>query len=213
MVINRNKDYHILFVVLLFNLTFSNYCFSQNRSFNFSLSNSITALPVTAIPLVFYSQLHPGVEVSKNWKINDNVKNSFFLKANSGFYYHRFVQTLVWAYPSFQYERKINNRLGATTGLGIGYAFSIEGSDVFKINNSGQYEKINKLAGRSQFIAQLELGAKYSLQKNNPEGLKLLLSFKSYLQGTYVKSYVPLLPLNSVLLGISIPLNNKQNEK
>jgi hypothetical protein len=94
-------------------------------------------------------------------------------------------------------------------GLGFGYGFSIEGSDVFKLNSDGHYERVSKLAGRSQYIGQLEIGGRYVLQKDHPDGLKLIVQLKNYVQGTYINFYVPLLPINSFLIGLSVPIKSK----
>lgn len=182
---------------------------AQNNSWSVALSNNVTALPVTGYPQVFYSQCHPGMEFSRNWKINKKEKNRFFLSANTGFYYHRFIQTTIWIYPSVNYEYAVGKRFSINAGLGFGYAFSIEGSDVSELNSNGVYEQKSVMAGRSQYIAQLALGCSYALNKEKPDGVKLMLQLKNYLQGTYINSYVPLLPINAILIGVSIPVKTK----
>lgn len=182
---------------------------AQNNSWSVAVSNNVTALPVTGYPQVFYSQCHPGMEFSRNWKINKKEKNRFFLSANTGFYYHRFIQTTIWIYPSVNYQYAIGKRFSINAGLGFGYAFSIEGSDVSELNSDGVYEQKSVMAGRSQYLAQLALGCSYDLNKEKPEGIKLMLQLKNYLQGTYINSYVPLLPINSILIGVSMPIKTK----
>lgn len=182
---------------------------AQNNSWSVALSNNVTALPVTGYPQVFYSQCHPGMEFSRNWKINKKEKNRFFLSANTGFYYHRFIQTTIWIYPSVNYEYAVGKRFSINAGLGFGYALSIEGSDVSELNSNGVYEQKSVMAGRSQYIAQLALGCSYALNKEKPDGVKLMLQLKNYLQGTYINSYVPLLPINAILIGVSMPVKTK----
>ena len=200
-------------VIAIFCTALSTGSVAQNHRLSFAISNNVTAMPVTGFPQVFYSQCHPGAEATMSWKINKNEKNRLFLNASSGFYYHRFVQSLIWIYPSVNYERYLGKRFNMAIGLGGGYALAIEDAAVLKLNSEGYYEKDNSLALRSQFIGQLELSARYALYKDKPEGVKLMLQFKNYLQGTYTVGYIPVLPINSVLIGISIPLNSKSNEK
>lgn len=206
--IMKNKPVFILLLILI-----TGSVYGQIDRWGVSVSNNVTSMPVTTYPQLFYSQFHPGMEFTAEEYLNKNEKNRLFLKGNLGFYYHRFIQTSVWIYPSVNYRRTLNNRLTLGTGLGFGYAVSFEDGDVFTLNDDGVYKKKSFLAGRSQFIGQFELGASYLVNKENPEGLRIHLSLKSYLQGTYVKNYVPLVPINSLQVGISLPLNCKSDEK
>jgi hypothetical protein len=201
------KPHPLIFVVVYLLLAIN--CRAQNNGWSLAISNNVTALPVVGYPRVFYSQYHPGLEAARFRKINKKSENIFYLKANGGFYYHRFIQTLIWIYPSVIYERVLNKRFAMDVGLGFGYGFSIEGSDVFKLNSDGHYERVSKLAGRSQYIGQLEIGGRYVLQKDHPDGLKLIVQLKNYVQGTYINFYVPLLPINSFLIGLSVPIKSK----
>ncbi|MFH2141751.1 MAG: hypothetical protein ABIJ97_04970 [Bacteroidota bacterium] len=189
------------------------FCFvtgkSQSKEFGIVLSNNITSLPVTTYSKLFYSQFHPGMEGYLSKKLNQSEKNHIIVKGNLGFYYHRFIQTSIWIYPSINYERSVTKRFLIGAGLGFGYAYSIEDGDVFILNDDSIYEKKSVISGRSQFIGQLELGGSYSLIKERTYGLKLHISLKSYLQGIYVKNYVPIIPINSLLIGLSIPLKSK----
>lgn len=195
----------ILFVSILLPVS----AFSQNNRWGLSVSNNVTALPITGMPRVFYTQCHPGIEGTRSWKMNNSEKHSWLVSANAGCYYHRFIQTLILLYPSLDYELKLNSRLAMNIGMGAGYGFSIEGSDVFKLNSDGVYEQKSVFAGRSQYVITAGLGAKYSLKKEQPDGLKITLQLQDYLQGTYINSYVPLLPINSFLVGLSLPIKSK----
>jgi hypothetical protein len=205
----QQKTIRFGLIIIIFICIINSNGTAQNNSWSVAISNNVTALPVTGYPQVFYSQCHPGMEFSRNWKINKKEKNRFFISANTGFYYHRFIQTTIWIYPSVNYEYAVGKRFSMQASLGFGYAFSIEGSDVSELNSNGVYEQKSVLAGRSQYIAQLALGGSYALSKEKPDGIKLILQLKNYLQGTYINSYVPLLPINSILIGVAMPIKSK----
>lgn len=183
---------------------------AQFDKLNFSISNNITSMPVTTYPKLFWDQLHPGFEAQAEKLLNTNEKNHILLSAHLGFYYHRFIHTSIWVYPSIGYERTLSDKFSLGINLGGGYAIAFEDEAVLKMNDEGVYKKESVLAGRSQFIGQLAVGGKYLINKDKPEGMSFFLQFKTYLQGIYVKNYVPLMPLNSLLIGISIPLNHEQ---
>src|SRR5690606_24777504 len=75
-----------------------------------SLTNSITAKPITGFPKVFYSNYHPGVCLSTgfNWKSAEkhDLSQSFKL----GYFSHRFIQRSVQLYSEFGYRWRPGNR-------------------------------------------------------------------------------------------------------
>lgn len=186
---------------------------SQNSRIGASISNNVTSYPVLGYQQLFYSQFHPGIDCYKSWKLNKNEKSSVEAQINAGFFYHRFIQTVIRIYPSLSYSRKLSKRFNLGAGLGGGYALCFTGNDVFVLNSDGVYEKKSSLKGRSQYIFNFELGGSYSLKKDEPQGKRLFFAFKTFVQGTFVPGYVPVLPVNSLFVGISIPLKSKENEK
>jgi hypothetical protein len=175
------------------------------------LSNNTTGLPVIAYPDLFYSQFHPGVDITYGHQLNKSVKNKVYLNGTMGFYHHQFVQNLLRIYPTVSYERVLSDRALIQVGLGGGYGISFEGKNAFKLLEDGTYENKKFFGARSQYLMAVKFGFIYTLFKDNESKPKLTFQLKSFMQGTYVKSYVPLLPINSVNLGIRFPLNN--NEK
>ncbi len=204
------KYRNILFVIL-FLITLN--LWSQNSRLGISLSNNVTSFPVLGYQQLFYSQFHPGVDCYKNWKLNNNEKNIIEVQANAGFFYHRFVQTVIRIEPSISYSRKLGKRFFLGAGIGGGYAFAFVGNDVFILNSEGVYEKKSSLKGRSQYIVNFEIKGNYNIKKDDPQGKRLFFAFKTFLQGTFVPGYVPVLPVNSLFVGVSIPLKSKENEK
>jgi hypothetical protein len=180
--------------------------------FGFSYSNNVTSFPVTGYPQVFYSQLHPGINLCRSWKINKAEKSNWIIGANGGFYYHRFIQLALHLYPSITFERVLGTRWRMGLGIGGGYVYAIENSQVFvqvstDNGNSTDYDRKTIILGRSQYMAEADLSASFALRKNNPDAARLFIQLKSSVQGPYVANYVPLLPINSFLIGFSFPIN------
>lgn len=185
------------------------YIFSQNKSIGVFVSNNVASFPVTGYPQLFYSQFHPGIDAIKEWKINKNEKHQLWAGVNAGIFYHRFIQTGLKLYPSIDYKYKISKRFLLNIGLGLGYLHSFEGYEVFKLKDSGLYETKKVWVGRSQYMAALNLGCAYKLKKEAEVSPQLVFQIRTNMQGPYVNNYVPVLPVNSVLLGVSLPLKNK----
>ncbi|MFH0864758.1 MAG: hypothetical protein V1904_01085 [Bacteroidota bacterium] len=184
--------------------------FGQQQCTGLLLSNNVTSFPVSGYPKVFYSQFHPGIDYFREWKINKKEKNQFWLNADAGIYYHRFVQTAIRLYATVNYLNVINQRLNLLAGLGGGYLHSIENKATLKMNDEGVYEVKNKIIGRPQILIVIDLGGSYALKKNNPQSIRLQLHIRTYVQGVFVKGYVPFLPVNTFAVGVSKPLSQKR---
>ena len=82
--------------------------------------------------------------------------------------------------------------------LGVGYLHSIPGTERFILNDQGEYEKISNL-GRAQAGVKFSVSAAYALTQD----LQLSVNYGVLGQLPFVKSYVPLLPYNTIQLGIA----------
>jgi len=205
-----NKTFLILSICLIFVLSIAR---SQEPRFGVTISNNVTSFPVTGYPKVFYSQFHPGLDICREWKLNKKEKNQFWIIANAGGFYHRFIQTAIRLYCSVEYHYVFNSRFTAFTGLGGGYLHSFESGTTLKLNGDGKYEMQSRIIGRPQILGKFNIGCSYALKKDDANSMKILLQMRTYVQGPFVKNYVPMLPLNSFAVGLSIPLKCKKNEK
>jgi len=196
-----------IFLVIL--LITPSFFYAQNKSLSAFISNNVTSFPGTGYSQLFYSQLHPGIDVAKGWKINKSEKHQLWAVANAGLFYHRFVQTGLKIYPSIDYKFAACNRFSLNVGLGLGYMHSFEGYEVFKAKDGGGYETKKIFVGRPQFLAALNFGGAYKLKKESENSPSLVLQFRTNMQGPFVNSYVPVLPVNSLLLGVTVPILNK----
>jgi hypothetical protein len=188
---------------------------AQNQTPNAGIliSNNVTSFPVTGFPRVLYSQFHPGIDVFRDWKINKKEVNQFWVVANAGGYYHRFIQTAVRLFGVIEYRHVLCKNFIGFAGFGAGYLHSFENTAVCKLNTDGVYEVKSKIIGRPQVIAQLNIGCSYTLKKDDPESMKIVLQMRTFLQGPFVKNYVPFAPVNTLAIGLSIPFKCKKNEK
>lgn len=201
---------NLILLLLTVLLGVKEFSFGQSSSAGFLLSNNVTSFPVTGYPKVFYSQFHPGIDLFYGLKLNKKVENQFWLMADAGAYYHRFVQTAIRLYATVNYEKIINTRLDLFAGLGGGYLHSIETEATLKLNDEGNYEVQNKITGRPQMLLAIDLGGTYSLKENEARALRLQINIRTYVQGTFVKGYVPFLPVNTFTIGIVKPFFPKR---
>lgn len=186
---------------------------SQQSEMGILFSNNITSFPVTTYPQLFYTQFHPGLDIFKSCKINKSEKNQLWCSGNLGGYYHRFIQTAIRIYPSVDYKKFFGNYFSLNVGIGAGYSLAFENMETFELQNDGTY-KVKTMVARSQYLVALGFGCNYTLKKESPKGMKISLQFKTFIQGPFVSGYVPMLPVNAVMLGVNIPIKKDvQNEK
>lgn len=183
----------------------------QSRAYHISFSNNVTSLPVTGYPQLFYANFHPGLDFQYNKKINPSETNRLFLAYQGGVIYHRYVQTLVSLSGNVMYERPLGNRVSVDVALGAGYGAAFNNEAVAKLNSNGVYEVKPSLVPRSQFLIRFQPGVTYALRGGDPAGARISAHFRTMLQGLFVNNYVPLLPINSFMLGIVLPIDHAKS--
>jgi hypothetical protein len=198
-----------LFVLLNINV------FSQTRQIGIAFSNNATSSPIIGYPRLFYSKLHPGIDVYLAQKINAKQKNQWWVFCDASFFNHRFFQTALKLNLGVSYNYYFKPRFNAMLGIEGGYLHSLYHYELYKLNNTGDYVKTRGLAGRPQFNVGMLWGFSYGLLKNEPNKLRVFLNFKTFVQGKFAGNYIPLVPYNHVSLGMSYILKPKSgdNEK
>jgi hypothetical protein len=207
--LNQNK---MKAQLLLFLLLFC-YCIHAQKLatrhhhyYRFAFSNSHTAKPFGSFSSLFYKNLHPGTEVSHG-KILDSKKNHQWLaEITMSYLWHRWVQHSLALSLNGGYRRIVNDTWGGTVKFGGGYQLSMPTGKVYTIHGGTLKEKINPL--RSQFIAALSLGAD---KKINDKGLSVFMEYQQKIQTPFIKEYVPLLPYNILLVGVTVPFRSSKN--
>lgn len=187
---------------------------AQNYQLGAAVSNNVTSWPVIGYPELFYSQLHPGLDIIFEKQINKKTKNQFWAEANLGGFYHRFFQTAVKLNAAIHYRYFFNPRVFTDVGIGGGYLHSFYHYEVFKLNSDGNYVKETGIKGRPQFVMGVCLGAGFGLKKSDPTLWRLLIQFRSNAQGIFSGSFVPVVPYNAFLVGVThrLEICKKKNE-
>jgi len=170
--------------------------------------NTQTDYPFGKFAGMFSKVYHPGVEVTWGKSFSLKQKHDWFWDLRASYFYHRFVQHGIPVYTNIGYRYKFNKRFSADAAIGGGYMQSIPATAKLKLDANGDY-KSNKGVGRSQAIVAFGIGAGYILHPTTSREVKIFILYQQRIQLPFVKSYVPLLPYNSFMIGISRPLKSK----
>lgn len=182
----------------------------QQKEHHFSIAfvNTNSAAPFGKLARLFGENYHPGFEIGDSFNWKTGKKHDWFQNLKAGYFSHRFIQQSILLYTEAGYRYKLNNRFSAEVAAGAGYLHSIPATQVYKSDGNGNYKNAKGI-GRPQAMADLSLGAGYQLLRSKRRPLKLILHYQQRLQFPFVKSYVPLLPYNSIIIGISAPFHKK----
>ena len=170
--------------------------------------NTHSSYPFGRFAGIFTEIVHPGIEVGYGTNFRMRKKYGWFWDVRAGYFYHRFVQHGIPLYANLGYRYKINRWFSADLALGAGYLHSFPDADIFTLNDGGEYVP-KKHTGRMQGMGSLGISVGYLLQPHNPGSIKLFITYQTRIQFPFVKSYVPLLPYNSIMLGLNKPIYNK----
>jgi hypothetical protein len=187
----------LLLLTILFNPALTN---AQLRFTQLTLEtgNAVTALPFVGAPQLFYTNYHPFTTLGARLVWKEKGKHAWEQSINLGYIYHRFVQHSIPLFTETIYRYDFNKSFSMRAHLGLGYLHSIPGTERFALNDQGEYEKISNL-GRAQAGVKFSVSAAYALTQD----LQLSLNYGVLGQLPFVKSYVPLLPYNTIQLGIA----------
>jgi hypothetical protein len=174
-----------------------------------AFTNNHSAYPFSSFASLVTGEWHPGFEVGTgfNWKVKK--RHDWYQEFRIGYFYHQFVQHGIPLYTSFGYRYKFGRHWQAQAGLGAGYLHSIPAHDRAKLNSNGEYELI-KDAGRAQAMVVFNLGVGYNFALHTKHPWQAFLTYQQRIQTPYVKSYVPLFPYNSLMVGFKRSLHKSQ---
>lgn len=191
------------FYILLFSIPVSAYS-QKKKELSIAITNSQSAYPYHSFRRLFTGTIHPGVEVGYGFNWQTKPKHDWCQSILVGYFYHRFVMHAIPLYSQFGYRYKPTPRVNITATVGLGYLHFISDNDIFKLNSAGDYVK-DKGIGRPQAIVNFNIGAAYTVSNKN-NAPKLFMQYRQQLQTPFIKSYVPLLPYNIIVIGCSVPL-------
>jgi hypothetical protein len=201
------KKYFIL--LFLAGMTIRLEAQNTGRKFiSVAVLNTQTDLPFSKFTGMFYKAFHPGIEFSygKNFKVKP--RHDWYYDFRLAYFYHRFVQHGIPVYSNMGYRYKFKSPFSLSAEAGAGYLHSIPATAKLRLNENGDYVN-DKGIGRVQVNVCFGIGAGYLLRPSSPSSLKLFINYQQRLQLPFVRSYVPILPYNSFLIGLSKPVHRK----
>ena len=197
----------LLFIGVLLNMAL--FATAQKQKYlSIGIYNAQNAMPFGKFTGLFGEILHPGIEFGYGKVLSQKQKHEWFAEVKLSYFYHRYVQQGIPLYANFGYKHKIIERLSAEISLGLGYMHSIPATSKFKLNSNGEYEN-NKGVGRMQATAIFGIGLNYMLSPDNPRPTRIFGIYQQRVQMPFVRSYVPLLPYNSFMVGASRPIKKR----
>jgi hypothetical protein len=174
---------------------------TKPRYLSFAVSNSHTAKPFGSFAGLFYKDFHPGIESGYGIIEKSQKKYELFVDFKLGYLFHRWVQHNISLSVNGGYRYLLNPTWGAGAKLGVGYQLSIPTSKVYTFGDDGLKDEGHIV--RSQFITNLGF---FTDKKINDKGMRIFMEYQQKIQTPFIREYVPLLPYNNLLLGLSIPV-------
>ena len=174
----------------------------KNHFVSLAVSNNHPDKPFGAFTKLAYKNFHPGIEFGTgfSWKVKNH--HELIQTVSVGYFYHQWIQHAIMLQTSFGYQYDFSNRTNMNITLGAGYLHSVNDGKVFVLQEGGEYvEKKNR--GRSQLIASFGIGISQSITAR----VDLFSEYKQKFQFPFINEYVPILPYNSLSLGIKYQLN------
>lgn len=164
-----------------------------------------TDFPLGSFSSLFTKEFHPGFEAGTGFNWKTKQKHDWFQTFEFGYSYHRFVQHSLALYSEFGYRYKFLKTFSVETKLGAGYLHAIPVGKIFKLQADGTYAKKTNL-GHPQAMAGFSLDVRKKVAET---GLAVFLEYQQRVQLPFIKSYVPLLPSNMLMVGVTIPVKSK----
>jgi hypothetical protein len=187
--------------------------YAQLNRFGIMASNQTVSFPVTGIGNPAHSQFHPGLDAFLEKGADAEQKHQILYSLWAGIQYHRFFQTGLRLYGWGDYCFQPGGTWQIKAGLGAGYLHGFPDYERFTQQDDGSWKKVPALNGRPQFMAGFGLGVSRALKTSDPDGLRLELRWRSMLQLPFAGSYIPLLPSNALMLGLSVPVETLKGGK
>jgi hypothetical protein len=209
------KKIHLILGTFLMAVLFQNAAGQKDSSnggkfrfnhYSLAFTNNHSAFPFSSFSSLVTGEWHPGFEIGTGFNWSEHKKHDWYQDFKLGYFNHQFVQHGIPLYTNFGYRYKFSKHFNAQAGLGAGMLFSIPDHKRYKLNSDGNYEAHNKVRLQGMFVFNVGAGYKFFLEKQHP--LEAFLTYQQRIQTPYVPSYVPLLPYNSLMLGVKWGIRN-----
>jgi hypothetical protein len=208
------QTYYGLLIPFFLCLLFAAEGVAQHQSFpdevSVSVFNNAIALPFTGKAGVLHSPVHPGFTAAIGNQLNRSLRHQLFLNLKLAYLYQKRAQHGLQLYPVLGYRFTMDNGIGIESGLGLGYMHAFTDLQQYKLNENGVYKKVPNI-GRPSFLASLNIGLSYDLQRKKDIPIRLFSLYQLWFQTPFVKSYVPVLPNAALHVGSAFYLSRKSN--
>ncbi len=161
-------------------------------------------VPFVGMGAIFTAKYHPGISVGFIKNIKKKEKTAFYYDARVGIYHHRFIQTGVQLYGDLGYRFTLPKKFFIAGEFGLGYLHAIIHQTRFKADDNGNYTKVKNF-GKPQMMVGIGIKAGKQITVFKKTG-RLFINYQPWFQFPFIKSYVPLLPNNSLHLGFDLIL-------
>jgi hypothetical protein len=176
-----------------------------------AFTNNHSAFPFSSFSNLVTGEWHPGFEAGTGFNWSEKKKHDWFQDFRVGYFYHQFVQHGIPLYTTFGYRYKFSERWNAQAGIGAGYFHSIPDQQRFKLNENGDYEKLGGI-GRGQAMIVFNLSAGYRFNLDKKHSFEVFTTYQQRIQTPFVPSYVPLLPYNTLMIGVKRQIKSTKLE-
>jgi hypothetical protein len=181
----------------------------KNKQVSIAFMNAATATPFSQFGKLLTAVQHPGVEFGYSFNWRTKSKHDWYQEVKLSYFYHRFVQHAIQLYTGFGYQYKFSSKWAVQTAIGAGYMHSIPATAQLKLQDDGNYTS-GRGIGRMQAMGTVNIGIAHTFNPNAGKPITMFVTYQQILQTPFINAYVPLLPYNSLLIGISTSLNNQK---
>lgn len=172
------------------------------ESYQVNLFTNQYYFPFLGMGNIFTAKYHPGISAGFVKNIKKKEKTTFYYDVKFGVYNHRFIQTGVQLYGDLGYRVNLPKKFFVAGEFGLGYLHAIIHQTQFKADDNGNYTKVKNF-GKPQVMTGIgiKVGKEITVCKNAG---RLFMNYQPWFQFPFIKSYVPLLPNNSLHLGFDL---------
>lgn len=170
------------------------------RPYELAISNNGTFMPGKGKLGIWSTAIHPGIAIAKHFHWQASKKYYLFQTAKLGYFYHQLAQHGMQAYTELGLKYRFSGNWYLEPRLGAGYLLSIPAIQMFAWKD-GAYQK-QSFKGRHQLMGGLTLNVGYNLPQQLNLPLSVFLGYQFWVQSPFVNKYVPVLPNNTVQLGV-----------
>jgi hypothetical protein len=183
-----------------------NNCFKKlnAESYQFNVFTNQYYFPVTGLGNIFTAKYHTGISSVFIKDIKKKEKTTLYYDAKIGIYHHRFIQTGVQLYGDLGYRINLPKKFFLAGEFGLGYLHAIVHQTKFKADENGKYSKVKNF-GKPQVMTGIGIKAGKQITMGKNTG-RLFINYQPWFQFPFIKSYVPLLPNNSLHIGFDLIL-------